>query len=119
MDVAEAFDDPSHRASEDAAFHAERAVRRGDLAIARRLYGEAAALELIVARKIPSGELRGVFAVSAVTGFVRAQQWDEASRSAHEFLARPDLLDSRAIQTIENLLDDALRTRFEHESETK
>lgn len=111
MDVAEAFDDPSHRASEDAAFRAERAARRGDLQAARTLYAEAGTAELVVARRIPSGELRGVFAISAVTCFVRAQCWADAARTAHEFLARPDLLNPLSIQSIEDLLDDALRTR--------
>lgn len=111
MDVATAFDDPRHRKSEELVFLADRHARAGNLDRARASYADAAEPELAIAREVTHVEVRSVFAVSGVTCFVRAQRWDDAIRSAHEFLGQPDKLTKESGRELEALLDDALRTR--------
>lgn len=68
------FDDPRGRASEELAFTAEQALRRGDRGAARRAFSRAAALETEVARSVPTKEprIRGVIGVSAVALWLKA-----------------------------------------------
>jgi hypothetical protein len=111
MTPVAAFDDPRHRQSEELVFEADRHVRAGRLDEARRAYAQAAVPELELARGLTDPKLRGLFASSALTCFLRARAWDDAARAAHAFLAEPDLLDSDGVDTLLSLLDDALRSR--------
>ncbi len=111
MTPATAFDDPRHRKSEELVFEADRHARSGRLDEARAAYAAAAGPELDLARAQAEPQLRGLFAISALTSFLRARRWDEAARAAHGFLAEPDLLNPDAVDALLSLLDDALRSR--------
>jgi hypothetical protein len=83
------FDDPRGRASEEFAFTAEQALRRGDTEAARRAFARAAALETEVARSIPRKEprIRGVIGVSATALWLKAGEPAAARALADELLA--------------------------------
>jgi hypothetical protein len=113
MNIRECFGDPRHRRSEELAFLAERAERRGDLAGARDQYAESARLEEESAQAIP-GDVpreREIFAVSAVALWLRAERWSEAARAGCAFLAQPDKLTRDGLRAIQDLVDRAWRTR--------
>lgn len=106
------FDHPDHRASEELAFDAERLMRAGREHEAREKYAEAGHHELVVAREVHAvPKLRSIFAISAAACYLHAQRWHEAARTAHEFLALPELLTSAGARELEDLLDQALRGR--------
>lgn len=86
MSDIELFEDLDHRSSEELAFYAEREERMGNHEYARELYGKAAVAEFNVARKAKTPEWTTVFAISTVTGFVKAHQWDLADAAVEEFV---------------------------------
>lgn len=105
------FDDPAHRESEELAFEASRLLRNGRTDEATRKYIAAGRLELSVARAIDHTKLRSIFAIGTVACFVHGRDWDEAARTAHEFLAHPERLTPDGVRELEDLLDQALRSR--------
>jgi hypothetical protein len=113
VDVSGSLDDPRGRRSEVLAFDAERARRAGDERRARVLFGEAAELEAQVARDVPPGKprVRGVLAISAVALWLEARRYEEAARTACEFLARPELLSEQGKADMEVLLERAFHER--------
>ena len=83
------FDDPRGRASEELAFTAELALRRGDRAAARRAFASAATLETEVARSVPVSQprIRGVLGVSATALWIKAGEPATARALADDLLA--------------------------------
>ena len=109
MNIRECFDDPRHRRSEELAFFAEGAERRGERPAALAQYLEAARLEEEHALAIP-GEVprnRELFAVSAVALWLAAERWDEAVRAGSAFLAQPEKLTPDGVRAIQELVDSA------------
>lgn len=119
MSLAEStFNDPRHRRSEELAFLAERAARRGDIIFALDKYAESGRLELEIALNLGvdgtdvfSAKLRTIFAISAVTLLSRGHVWGEAIAASHLLLSRADLLLEEGTHELESLLDTALRSR--------
>lgn len=99
--------------SEAWAFEAERAWKAGDQALALALFAEAAELEYQVAREVPGDQVRvrGVLAISAVALWVDARRYDDAARTACEFLARPEMLTEQARSDLQVLLERAFREK--------
>lgn len=99
--------------SEALAFEAERAWKAGDQAQALSLFAQAADLEYQVARDVPGEQprVRGVLAISAVVLWLDARRYDEAARSAGEFLARPEMLTEQARSDLQMLLELAFREK--------
>jgi hypothetical protein len=112
MNIVQAFDDPRHRRSEELAFLAERAERKGELAAALTHYAESARLEEESALDVPGDvpEVRELFAVSAVALWLRAERWSEAARAGCAFLGQPDKLTPDGAHAIQDLVDRAWRT---------
>lgn len=107
------FDNLDHRSSEALTFTAERAERRGDLDAARAAFAEAAKLEELAAYNVPESEprLRSLFAISAVSLWLKAAEWDEAARLGCSFLAAPRALTPDGRRELESLVDSAWRSR--------
>jgi hypothetical protein len=103
------FDDPDHRGSEAHAFAAERAERAGAIDAARASFAEAAKLEERAAGKVPEAEprLRSLFAISAVSLWLKAAEWDHAARVGRWFLAFPGALTPDGQRELESLVDRA------------
>lgn len=99
--------------SEALAFEAERAWKAGDKAQALDLFAKAADLEYQVAREVPGDQarVRGVLAISAVALWVDARRYEDAARSACEFLARPEMLTEQARSDLQVLLERAFREK--------
>lgn len=112
MNIRDSFDDPRHRRSEELAFLAERAERTGDVSAALAQYVEAARLEEEHALAIPGEvpKIRELFAVSAVSLWLRAEKWGEAARAGCAFLAQPDKLTPDGVRAVQKLVDRAWRT---------
>jgi len=112
MNIVQAFDDPRHRHSEELVFRAERAERKGEITVALADYAEAARLEEESAQDIPGDvpDVRELFAVSAVSLWLRAERWSEASRAGCAFLGQPDKLTPSGSRAIQDLVDRAWRT---------
>lgn len=106
------FNDARHRRSEELAFFAERAERKGDLQAALAQYGESARLEEECALEIPGDvpKIRTLLAISAVALWLRAERWSEAARAGCAFLAQPDKLTPDGVRAIQKLVDRAWRT---------
>ncbi|MFO0760300.1 MAG: hypothetical protein U0359_27710 [Byssovorax sp.] len=107
------LEDPRGRRSEALAFEAERAWKAGDQARGRALFAEAADLEYQVARDVPGDQarVRGVLAISAVALWLDARRYDDASRAACEFLARPETISEQAREDLQVLLERAFREK--------
>lgn len=107
------FDDPDHRESEALALAAEAAERRHAWDEARELFSEAARREEAAAFKVPESlpKLRSLFAISAVSLWLKSESWDEASRAGCSFLALPAALTPDGIREIQGLVERAWRSR--------
>jgi hypothetical protein len=112
MNIRDSFNDPRHRRSEELSFLAERAERTGDLAGALAQYADAARLEEENALAVPGDvpKIRELFAVSAVSLWLRAERWSEAARAGCGFLAQPDMLTPDGVRALQKLVDRAWRT---------
>ena len=77
------LDNPRHRQSEELAFAAERHARRGAEQEAREGFDQAARLEEEVALLVSEDEPRErtLLAISAVSLWLKAREWDEAARA--------------------------------------
>lgn len=118
-----AFDHPSHREAEELSYRALRLMRAEQWDEARELYAQAGFGELVVARTLDprhaaneavaayQRKLRSIFAISAAACLVKAQRWNEAARVAHEFLALPELLLPDSALELDDLLEQARRSR--------
>jgi hypothetical protein len=115
------LEDPRGRRSEALVFDGQRARKAGDEGRARALFAEAAELEAQVARDIPadSPSVRSVLAISAVTLCLDACEYEEAARTACEFLARPELLSEQGKADLEVLLERAFHERHEQRGSAK
>jgi hypothetical protein len=83
-----------HEISEKAASEAHAARRRGDDALASRLFADAAKAELLALEKIAVSEKPrtfGVTAVSAAALLYKGEQAQQAEQFAHSMLSRPGL----------------------------
>src|SRR5262245_34342524 len=82
-----------HRRAEILMGKAELLERAGKCDEAKKLYLEAAMLEIEVLREIPASrpKTRGIIAVSTASLFWRAGAQNEVERVAREYLAVPDL----------------------------
>ncbi len=105
------FDHPDHRDSETLAYEAEVLLRAGQIDEASAKYEAAGQRELLVARSMDHPKLRAIFAISAAACFVHGRKWEDAARVAHEFLAHPERLVPDGARELEDLLDQALRSR--------
>ena len=107
------FDDPRSRQSEELAYKAEQAARRGDADQSKALFAEAAELETAVAMDVgaEASRVRSALAVSAVSLWIRAEDWEVAASTACAFLARPDLLIEDGVTQLRSLLDRAWQTQ--------
>jgi hypothetical protein len=78
-----------HKRSEELAIAADDANRRGDTMAAERLYAEAAALEeeALLVIDVSKERTRGITAVSAVSLWYKAAEYDSAERLAFSALA--------------------------------
>lgn len=103
------FNDERHRSSEELAFVAEREERKSDLPAALTHYAESARLEEECALAVPGDvpKIRELFAVSAVSLWLRAERWGEAARAGCAFLAQPDKLTPDGVRAIQKLVDRA------------
>lgn len=85
-----------HQSSEEAASEAHAARRRGDEALATRLFAEAAKAELLALKHLSVADKPrtfGVTAVSAAALFYKAEQPREAEQLAHSMLSQLGLPD--------------------------
>lgn len=107
------LDDPRGHQSEELAFKAEQAERLGDRFRAKQLFEEAARLEEEVARDVGADapRIRSTLAISAVSLWLRAEQWEAAAKGACYFLAQPELLMSDGVTQLRALLDRAWQTQ--------
>lgn len=55
--------------------------------------------------------MRGVLAISAVALWLDARRYDDAARSACEFLARPEMLTEQARSDLQMLLERAFHEK--------
>lgn len=114
MDVRDRFfGDPEHRRSEEAAVRAEMATRANRFREASEAYREAAEAELSVALRVgeDGGEpvLRGLFAVSATSLFLKASEFERAESVTRLFLEAPDLMTEEARDGLKSLIATAAR----------
>lgn len=100
------FEDPRGQASEALAFQAERALRAGRTEEARRLFGEAAALEEKIVEDASADEprVRSVLAVSAVALWYKAGDLEKVERLACRYMADGTVLDGPDHGELRNLL---------------
>ena len=107
------LEDPRGRRSEELAFEAELASKRGDRARALELFAEAAQLEYDVAREVPADQprVRSMLAISAVALWIDARSHDEAIRAARELLSQAAMLTEAGRSDLQSLLERALRER--------
>ena len=104
--IEQFFDDERHRRSEERAFAAERAERKGSFDEARLAYEEAASLEEQAARAVPGvvPRVRALLAISAVSLWLKARRWDDAARAGCSFLAEPAALTPDGRRELESLV---------------
>lgn len=95
-----------HRESEQLASDAEIAAHRGDIVRARELYERAAEAEANALKKVGADQLRtyGITAVSAVSLYFKAAEWQAARNLAHHCLGS-EQLPNFAYRQMEELLD--------------
>ncbi len=107
------FDDEDHRKSERLALSAERSVRSGAWREARQAFADAAALEEATTHRIAHTvpRVRTLFAISAVSLWLKAAEWDEASRAGCAFLATPVALTPDGQRELQALVERAWRSR--------
>lgn len=115
--VAGIFDDPRSRESEQCAWHAEVAERKGNHDEAKKLFAHAAELEEELVTDIPpsSQRVRHVLAISAVALWLKATEHERASELATKYLAagiltEEDLGDMVDVQLAEMLRQDQKET---------
>lgn len=103
------FDDPRGRQSEELAFEAERAERRGDVHSARTLFAQAAELEeQVVADTDPAeSRVKGVLAVSSVALWYKAHRFTRAQALARHYLAVGATADDESARELRTLLHQA------------
>jgi len=82
-----------HKASEAAAIEAEQKFRTGDAAEAARLYATAAELEQLALAGLDASKTRtkGITAISAVSLWYKAADYDRAEQLAYAMLADPSI----------------------------
>lgn len=108
-----------HRESEALSYQAEQALRAGAHADAARLYQLAAAAEALALDALDSSKTRtlGIAAVSAVALYVKAGDYDAASKLAERYLSSP--LPTSALEEIQSVIRHAESLRAEHSSRTR
>ena len=96
-----------HKASEAAAIEAEQAFRDGNTSQATLLYNKAAALEQQALAAVDStkARTRGITAVSAVSLWYKAVDYERAEQLAYSMLADP-LIPGFARTDLRNLVQE-------------
>lgn len=101
-----------HQASEEAASEAHAARRRGDQALAKRLFADAAKAELLALKHVSLNEKPrtfGVTAVSAAALLYKAEQPQEAEQLAHSILSQaglPDFATDQLREILQSIWND-------------
>jgi len=106
------LDTPRHRQSEELAFAAERHAREEPKKEAQEGFARAARLEEEVALLVGENEPkeRTLLAISAVSLWLKAREWEEAARAGCFFLGRPQALTPDGRRDLAALVDRAWRT---------
>ena len=107
-----------HRLAEEHVARAESLETAGDLTQAREHFLNAAEEEALAFDRIPTerARTRGIIAVSVVSLYWRAGEYDRAILAAHRYLSQPDIAPP-AREDLENLLLDVRRSRTAKQSE--
>ncbi len=103
--------DPRRKDSERLTLDAEHAWANAEPERARRLFGEAAAIEEAVARDVPTSmpRARSALAIAAVALWNRANDLARARRLGHFFLGQDDGLTEQGREDLERLVERCAR----------